>query len=145
MAIAAPRQIKFVAKESLFKNPILGAIIRTGGGYPIKRNAADVGALKETVKRIKAGFPVLIFPQGTRGGKRAKAGIGFLCQKAGVPVVPVYVSGTDKALPQNSSGLKRHPVTITFGEPVFFDSKEKDYQKVADQIMAAITHLKLNN
>jgi 1-acyl-sn-glycerol-3-phosphate acyltransferase len=137
LPVVCPRQMRFMAKDSLFKNPILGALIRTGGGFPIKRGRADRGALTEFLHQLKLGYPVLIFPQGTRGGEKIQAGVGFLAVKSGMPVLPTYIEGTDKALPPGKTFPTRYPVKVVFGKPLIF-GPDDDPQIVADKIMAAI-------
>jgi 1-acyl-sn-glycerol-3-phosphate acyltransferase len=140
LPVVCPRQMRFMAKDSLFKNPILGALIRTGGGFPIKRGRADRGALTEFLHQLELGYPVLIFPQGTRGGEKIQAGVGFLAVKSGKPVLPTYIQDTDKALPPGKIFPSRHPVKVVFGKPITF-TPDEDPQVVADKVMAAIKSL----
>ena len=147
LPVVCPRQMRFMAKDSLFKNPVLGALIRTGGGFPVKRGRADRGALSEFIRQLELGYPVLIFPQGTRGGEKVQAGVGFLAVKSGKPVLPTYIQDTDKALPPGKIFPTRHPVKVVFGTPMSFGPDE-DPQAVAEKIMAAIMSLSsssLNN
>jgi 1-acyl-sn-glycerol-3-phosphate acyltransferase len=141
LPVVCPRQMRFMAKDSLFKNPVLEWIIRTGGGFPIKRGRADRGALTEFLNQLDLGYPVLIFPQGTRGGEKPQAGVGFLAVKSGKPVLPTYIEGTDKVLPKGKSFPQRHPVKVVFGKPITF-SPDEDPQIVADKVMTAIWALK---
>ena len=141
LPVVSPRQMRFLAKDSLFKNPVVGALIRCGGGIPLKRASADRGALSEALSELKAGWPVLIFPQGTRGGVKVQSGVGFLAVKSGVPVVPIYIEDTDKVLPKGSSLLQRTPVKVTFGKPIKF-TPDTEYAQAAEQIMQAILALK---
>lgn len=139
-AISCPRQVKFMAKDSLFKNPILGSIIRWGGGFPVKRGSADRQAMKTALTYLKNGWPLILFPQGTRYGKKAQPGVGFLIDKSEVPVVPVFIQDTDKALPKGGGFFKRHPVKISFGKPVVFSS-HSDHQTLANEVKAAFESL----
>ncbi|NLE64765.1 MAG: 1-acyl-sn-glycerol-3-phosphate acyltransferase [Elusimicrobia bacterium] len=140
LPVASPRQMRFMAKEELFRNPFLGWAIRTGGGFPIQRGRADRGALQEFLKQIDLGYPVLIFPQGTRGGENPQSGVGFLAANSGVPVVPVRIRGTDKVLPKGAKVPRRISVTVTFGRPLTF-SKDKPYDEIAREVMTAIRAL----
>ncbi len=141
LPVACPRQMRFMAKEELFKNPILGAVIRTGGGFPIKRGSADRGALNQFLGQLRLGYPVLIFPQGTRGAQKPQAGVGFLAAVSGMPVVPVFIEGTDKVLPKGAKFPRRMPVSVTFGKPVTF-SKDQAYDQIAKNVMDIIKTLK---
>jgi 1-acyl-sn-glycerol-3-phosphate acyltransferase len=137
----SPRQMRFMAKEELFRNPVMGWVIRTGGGFPIRRSSADRSALNEFLHQLELGYPVLIFPQGTRGGTKIQGGVGFLAATSGVPVVPIFVQGTDKVLPKGAKFPKRTPVTVTFGKPFKMPSGMPS-QEAAEKVMAAILALK---
>ncbi len=138
--VASPRRMRFLAKDSLFRNPVLGGVIRFGGGISLKRGTADRGALTEALESLKDGWPVLIFPQGTRGGDKVQAGVGFLAAKSGVPVVPVFIQGTDRVLPKGSWFPRRTPVTVTFGKSLVVAS-DMSSDQAARQIMQAILAL----
>jgi len=140
LPVASPRQMRFMAKEELFRNPILGWLIRTGGGFPIRRATADRGALNEFLHQLKLGYPVLIFPQGTRGGKKIQSGVGFLAVTSGVPVVPIFIDGTAHVLPKGSKVPKRTPVKVIFGKPFTLPSG-MSYDAAAGEVMAAISAL----
>jgi 1-acyl-sn-glycerol-3-phosphate acyltransferase len=140
LPVVCPRQMRFMAKDSLFKNPVLGTLIRMGGGFPVKRGRADRGALTEFLNQLELGYPVLIFPQGTRGGQKIQAGVGFLAVKSGKFVLPTYIEDTDKVLPPGKTFPARHPVKVVFGKPLKFGPDE-DPQVVADKVMAAIISL----
>ncbi len=141
IGLCAYRKTTYLAKDTLFKNKILGTILRWCEAFPIRRGESDVRAIRECMRRLKKGLPVVVFPEGTRQRQdseiQAEEGIGFLAARAGVPVVPVKVFGTDKVMPPKSRWLKRHPITLTFGEPLTFQG-ERDYKKIANEIMWAI-------
>ncbi len=141
------RKLSYVAKDSLFKNNIFAFFLHKVGAFPIKRDSSDFRALRETLRRLKAGCPVVVFPEGTRQKskeatqKKAPAGIGFMVAKSGLPVLPVYIKGSDKTMPPGAKGLKRHPVTVTFGAPLNF-SKGQDFHAISGEIMKKINVLK---
>ena len=113
-----------MAKIEFFKGA-LGFFLTNLGAFPVKRGESDFGAMREALKRLKEGRVVLIFVEGTRqiGHERPKPrlGSGFLAMKSGVPIVPVYVQGTDKVMAPGTKFFKRGPVSATFGKP--FSSK----------------------
>ena len=140
LGICSVRRINFMAKIELFKGA-LGFILARLGSFPIKRGQADLGAMKEALKRLKDGRVILIFVEGTRriGNEpsKAQAGAGFIAMKSGVPVVPVYVKGTNQVMAPGTKFLKRGPVTATFGEPFFVNdapSYEEASQRILDKI-----------
>ena len=146
LGISAKRRINFMAKIELFQKQPLGFFLRKLGSFPVKRGEADFGALKEAVKRLRKGLPVLMFVEGARRigdvPSKAQPGVGFLAVKANVPVIPVYVDGTQHVMPPRSKFFIRHPVTVRFGPPVKFNPGDS-YQTVSDSILRDIYSLKI--
>jgi len=119
-----PRQFRIVAKESLFKIPVFGWAM-TVAGY-VKVDRADrkqaFASLDKAADNVRAGMPLLIFPEGTRSqdgslGPFKKGGF-VLAIKAGAPLVPVVVDGTYAILPKSTWRIKPGRVKATFGEPI---------------------------
>src|SRR3989338_365801 len=75
LGLASRRRLSYIAKESLFKNKIFGVILHQVGAFPIKREAADFRAIRETLRRLKKGSPIVIFPEGTRKAVRTTSGV----------------------------------------------------------------------
>lgn len=142
LAMASFRPLNFLAKEELFKNKIFGKLITWLGTFSIKRDSADISAVKESLKRLKKGNAVLVFPEGTRIAKEKKIhpGIGLIAVKAAVPVIPVYIEGADRVLPLNAKWPKRHGVKVHFGSPVKFSAQE-DYSVITQKILDSIYSL----
>lgn len=142
LGITSPQPLNFVAKEELFKNKVLARLFVGMGAFPIKRDTSDFRALRETLKRLKDGKPVLIFPEGTRrrGNEvsEPQPGIGFVVSKAHVPVVPVFISNSDNVLPPGARGLKRGSVSVIFGKPLVFQETNRDFEKIAEEIMSSV-------
>lgn len=105
---------RIMAKQELMKLPVLGWLYRKLGAFPVDRGATDLKAVQTTLKTLREGNRVLIFPEGTRvrKGKKVEAHSGALlmANRAKVPVVPIYVS-TKKYL--------FSPILLRFGEPYF--------------------------
>lgn len=142
--ICARRRFSFLAKESLFKNKILSFLFRGMDAFPIKRDTADFGALREALRRLKAGRPLILFPEGTRGvsgrEKKSQPGVGFLVLKSQVPVLPMYISGSDQAFPNGAKWFRRHPVKVKIGESLKFN-KDQEYSEISAQIVDSIYSL----
>lgn len=144
---ACPRFLSFMARDTLFKGRYFGWLLMRVRAFPLKRNAADIGAMKEALRRLGRGEGLLLFPEGTRtvGGKmgRGHAGVGFLARKSGVPVVPAFVRGTDIALSKTDKRLRRAPITVWFGEPMTLSagSGESD-EAFAGRVMERVSALK---
>lgn len=144
VGVSADREINFMAKKELFSNPIMSKLLWSWHVFPVKRDSADLFAIKEAIRRVKKGEGLLIFPEGTRqSGKefgKPEEGVGFLVSKLNVPVIPVYVSGTDQALPKDAKFLKPKKVSVHFGKPILFE-RRTSYQDIAVKIMEEIKKL----
>lgn len=144
LGLNAGRPLNYMAKRSLFKGA-LGFFLNHIGAFPVTREGRDIRAIKEALRRLRSGNSLLIFPQGTRVGRggdpsqqfQAQAGVGFLAVKSGVPVVPVFLRGSDMVLPPKSRRIRRHRVDVCFGAPMTFPSRA-DYERAAGDILRAI-------
>ena len=142
LGICSIRRLNFMAKIELFKGA-LGYFLTKLGAFPIKRGESDFGALREALKRLKNGRVILIFVEGTRriGNEAsiAQAGAGFLAIKSGVPIVPVYVKGTNQVMAPGTKFFKRGRVYATFGDPFSVQDAptyEEASQRILDKIYA---------
>lgn len=121
LGLLLPRPLNYVARSTLFV-PVLGPFIRSVGGFPIQREGMGAQGLKETLRRIKNGGIVTLFPEGTRSrdGELAelKPGIAILAARTKVPVVPAAVAGTFEAWPRSRRFPCRHPVRVHYGRPI---------------------------
>ncbi len=144
VGLSLQRRTSYMAKDVLFRNIILKWMLQHVEAFPVRRGSADVWALRETLRRLKRGMPVVMFPEGTRQTstteKKILSGIGFLTVKGNVPVVPVHIDGSDKVLPPGEKYPKRNRVTISFGKPLMF-SKEQSYSEIVTHVMNEIQAL----
>ena len=145
-----PRQVSFMAKEELFRVPLLGPLIRRLNARPVRREGADASALRTSLRVLQEGGVLLVFPEGTRGPegtlREPKAGVGMLAALSGAPVVPVFVEGSGRAWPRGRRLPRPAKVTVTFGPPKVFERKDaegrkRDYEAVSREMMAAIGRL----
>lgn len=149
---AAPRKLYFLAKEELFRIPILGRLIHAVNARPVRRDGSDSRALKSTLRLLGEGKAILIFPEGTRGRGNewlgeGKPGAGMLAVMSGAAVVPVYVSGTDRALPRGATLPRPAKVRVRFGPPLHFkagrdDRRKEQYREASAEMMRAIAQLR---
>jgi 1-acyl-sn-glycerol-3-phosphate acyltransferase len=148
---AAPRELHFMAKEELFRIPLFGRLIAALNSHPVKRDGSDSRALKAAIRLLAEGHAMLVFPEGTRGVEgrlgEGKAGAGMLAVMSGAPVVPVFVSGSARALPPGQAVPRPTKVRVTFGPPLHFKGKgegdRKDrYREASAEIMRAIAQLR---
>jgi 1-acyl-sn-glycerol-3-phosphate acyltransferase len=146
------RPIHFMARNTLWNSKFGSWWMDKVGCIPVSRGTGDIKALKLTIKALKEGKAVSMFPEGTRTEdgelKGAKGGIGFIIEKSGCVVVPSYIDGTFKAHPKGTKLVKPTKVTITYGKPITQEDFQalgggrEAYQKHADLIMQRIGELK---
>jgi 1-acyl-sn-glycerol-3-phosphate acyltransferase len=124
LGIPLSRPLNYVARSTLFV-PVLASLIRSVGGFPIQREGMGASGLKETLRRLRAGGIVTLFPEGTRSpdGELGpiKAGIAVLVTRARVPVVPVGLAGTFEIWPRSRRIPVPHPIRIHYGPPILPD------------------------
>lgn len=140
------REVNFMGKEELFKNPIMAAVCRGLHVFPVKRGAADKAAIKTAVKILKNGDCLGIFPEGTRSktGKIGKAepGVSLIAAMTKVPIIPAAIVNTNKIF---SAEVKFPRLAVVYGKPMKFDGNTKDKDKLAEfaqLIMAEVANLK---
>lgn len=89
------RRIYFMAKESLFRIPFIGWLLKTVGMIPVKRTGNDISAVRTSIATLNSGKALGIFPSGRRNKKdevpTVKSGVAFIAVKAAVPAVPIYI------------------------------------------------------
>ena len=123
LALVTKDPIRYMGKEAAFKLPVLGAIFRTLGGFPVARDGTDRKALRDAMKMLQAGDRLAIFPEGTRqhGPKiqPLQPGVAYLALRADVPIVPIGMAGTEEIMRSGKGRLPRFGrVVIVVGEPL---------------------------
>ncbi|WP_366922359.1 1-acyl-sn-glycerol-3-phosphate acyltransferase [Metallumcola ferriviriculae] len=117
VGIALPRKIHFMAKEELFRIPVIGSLIPHLGAFPVKRGRSDRAALKAGMEILAAEKMLGLFPEGRRSPDgqlmEFQAGAGLMAVKGNASIVPLAISG--------SQGLKlqfKRRISVTIGKPV---------------------------
>ncbi len=149
----SPRRVTFMAKKALFDVTVLGSMIKHVA-YPVDRDNPQPSTIKETIRRLKSGQVISLFPEGTRSEtgelQEGKRGIGVIASLSKVPVIPALIVGSDKALPLGAKWLKKAKITVVFGKPIYYtstvDGKEcrghQLHDAISKKIMSAIKELK---
>lgn len=117
------RMLGYLARDTLFTNRFFGWLLRSVNAVPLKRGKADLGAVKAVLARLKTGNAVCLYPEATRtpDGRIAefKGGIGLLCRRANVPVIPVVIDGAFEAWPRDKKLFSfRSQISISYGTPI---------------------------
>jgi len=124
------RRLRALAKEELWNNKLFGMIIEGIGAFPVKRGVGDMESIRKCIAILQGGEAVIVFPEGTRNDgvtmNPLHPGVAMLAKRAGVPVVPAGISGTQKG------GKGR--VRVIYGEPVRYDEIVRGNEKEGRQI-----------
>lgn len=122
IVVTAGRDMRFLAKEELRKNPLFAFLGMLYQGIYVKRDAKDIGPLKESIKTLKAGGCIGLFPEGTRNGMekneggKLKNGATYMAIKTGAKIVPIGIVGPAKPFTKNA---------IIYGKPLDFSEYKK--------------------
>jgi 1-acyl-sn-glycerol-3-phosphate acyltransferase len=143
-ALYGTRKMWGIARDGLWKHPVMAYIINCIGAIPVKRQKADRAMLRQALAALEHGDTVGLFPEGTRTYdgllNPAQPGIAVLVQKSGAPVVPMAFIGTYEMLPRNRKSLKRVPLTVVFGKPIPFPP-DATRETITTMVMEAIAAL----
>ena len=141
------QQPHFMAKEELFRVPVLRHLVRWLGAYPVARGKNDVGAVKKTIHLLESGRSVGMFPQGTRCAGRplrecpVKSGVAMIAAHTGAQILPVYLDMKDHTW----KFFRR--VRVIVGKPIPFESfgydpeKQGEYARIAAAVYDEICRL----
>ncbi len=137
------RNFYFVARDSLFKIKFLGSLIGSLQTIPIKRDSADISAVRSVIKILKQNCAVCLFPEATRtaNGKIAdiKPGFGLLSRRAKAKVVPVVIDGAFESWPRHRKFPRPRRVTVCYGKPI----TPEEIKELGDKEFARILTIRL--
>lgn len=118
----SPRKVFFMAKESVFRVPLLGPLLLHLGAFPVKRGSADRESTTLAEEVLRQGHALVLFPEGTRKEGRAVAplhdGAMFVAARTGAVIVPVGIGGSDRAMPKGARLPRPAKIRIVVGRPV---------------------------
>ncbi len=116
------RRLRYMGKETVWKYRVPGWALDALGGFPVHRGHADREALRRCVEVLEGGEPLVLFPEGTRqSGPQVQPlfeGAAYLATRAGVPIVPVGIGGSERAMPRGSKLLRPVKVHVVIGRPI---------------------------
>ncbi len=142
LGVAMPRPVEYMAKQELFRIPVLGPLITGLHAFPVDRSRGDAAAIKRAVSVLRTGAALGIFPEGTRnkdGAVKAQSGVALLHYLSRAPILPAYIDGSGEA-----KRLAR--ISVVLGKPMSFVTGEKasreDMAKWTGEIMQTIYALR---
>lgn len=122
VGIITKRRLRFMGKDSLWKKKPAAVLLSALGGFPVTRGSADREALKRCIQVLDAGEPLVLFPEGTRqSGNTVKPlmdGSAYIAVKAGVPIIPVGVGGSEAVMPKGAKFLRFKKCVLVVGKPI---------------------------
>lgn len=152
VSISCPEPVHFLAKDSLFRKPVLGFIIKHLNSHPLSRAASDAQTFRLILNLLQDGHKVILFPEGqrSRDGQLLpiERGLAFLTIKAKCRIQPVYLHGTYHAWPRGT-GLPKlfGRITCVFGSPIEWDEfalleKKEAEKKITERMGQTFLDLK---
>jgi 1-acyl-sn-glycerol-3-phosphate acyltransferase len=127
-AAVTSRRMRFMGKDSIWKIKPIGWIISSLGAFPVTRGSADREALKRCIAVLESGEPLVLFPEGTRqSGPVVQPlfdGAAYVAVKAGVPIIPVGIGGSEGVMPKGSKMIYPRKCVLVVGEPIVAQADE---------------------
>lgn len=153
LGLASPEEVHYLAKQSLFKIPVFGFIIRKINSHPLKGDVGDVAVFKTILTLLEKGKKVVLFPEGQRSFDNTlnpiKPGLSLLVSKTDAYVIPTYVFGTFEAWPRTNIFPRLWKnIGCVFGSPInwsefsHLDKKSAQFA-FASKLTDAIQQLKI--
>lgn len=116
------RRLRFMGKDTLWKAKLPGWILSALGGFPVTRGTVDREALQRCIDVLASGEPLVVFPEGERKSgpvvQPLFEGAAYLAAKTGVPIVPVGIGGSERAMPKGARLIRPSKVVVVVGEPL---------------------------
>jgi len=141
----------YLGRKTLF-TPRTSWLYTRWNAIPVDQERPDMASLKTIIRKLKDGWRVLVFPEGTRthDGSLGDAapGVGLIAVKSGAVIQPVRIDGAHLALPRGSVFFRFARITVTVGPPIRLSPEEirsargkEDYERIAKRLMDAIEAL----
>jgi 1-acyl-sn-glycerol-3-phosphate acyltransferase len=116
------RRMRFMGADKYWKNKSFGGLLTALGGFPVTRGTADREALKRCIAVLEGGEPLVLFPEGERkSGPIVQPlfdGATFIAVKAGVPIVPIGIGGSERAMPKGAKYIRPSKLHVVVGKPM---------------------------
>lgn len=140
-AAVTRRRLRFMGKDSIWKVKPIGWIVSALGAFPVSRGTADREALKRCIAVLEAGDPLVLFPEGTRQSGPVVHplfdGAAYVAVKAGVPIIPVGIGGSERVMPKGSKMIYPRKCVVVVGEQIVVPRDESG--KVARSAVKELT------
>ena len=119
---ATRRRMRFMGADKWWSNKYFGWLLSALGGFPVTRGTADREALKRCIALLEGGEPLVLFPEGERKSgpviQPLFDGAAYVAVKAGVPIVPVGIGGSERVMPKGARYIRPHKIVMVIGTPI---------------------------
>jgi 1-acyl-sn-glycerol-3-phosphate acyltransferase len=150
-----PFQFRILAKQELFRYPFVGGHLKRSGQFPVDETntRASIRSLRRAIESLKAGMPLVIFPEGGRAADGHimpfMSGAFYASIKAQIPIVPMAIVGTFEALPMNSFHIQPRELLLLVADPISpagyttreLDALAEKTQRVIEDLYYAHAHV----
>jgi 1-acyl-sn-glycerol-3-phosphate acyltransferase len=121
-AAVTRRRLRYMAKDSMWKNSTFGWLISSVGGFPVSRGTTDLEALKRCFLLLEQGEPIVMFPEGERKSgpiiQPLFEGAAYVAARGNVPIIPVGIGGSEAVMPKGTKMIHPHKVRVIVGKPI---------------------------
>ena len=143
VGMAASRHLAYLARKTLFKHPLFGWFLRKVDGIPLDKGGMGIQGIKATLKSLKAGGVVVIFPEGTRSKtgelQQLKGGFIAIARRAQVPLVPCGSVGAHECLRRGTGELRFRRIRCVYGEAI----SVSEIESLTDEQLLEIVHCRI--
>lgn len=121
-SLVTRRPMRYMGKDSIWKSKALGRFVTMLGAFPVHRGSADRDAVGACTDIVVGGGALVMFPEGTRRtGPEIEElfdGTAYVAAKAGVPIVPMGIGGSEAMMPKGAKMLRRSKLVLVVGDPI---------------------------
>jgi 1-acyl-sn-glycerol-3-phosphate acyltransferase len=143
VAAITRRRLRYMGKESLWKSRFGAWFLTAAGGFPVERGTADRAALRACIEVLERGEPLVMFPEGTRQtGPEVQPffdGPAYVACRTQVPIVPVGIGGTERAMPKGRKLPSPVKMTLVVGEPIVPPPPEAGKERISRRAVKELT------
>jgi 1-acyl-sn-glycerol-3-phosphate acyltransferase len=137
------RRMRYMGKDSIWKWELPGRLISALGAFPVRRGTADRDALRTCMAVVEVGEPLVMFPEGTRqSGPIVQPlfdGPAYVAARAGIPIVPVGIGGSEAAMPRGSKMIRPTRIVLVVGDPIHPPAPSESGARVPRRVVRELT------
>lgn len=138
-----PRRMNYLARETLFRFAPFGRLIYSVGAIPLDREGVGLSGIKESLKRLKRGEMLLVFPEGTRSPDGEihtfKPGFTTLAVRSKSAILPIAIEGAYRAWPRQARFPRPRPVNVHYGPPIL----SEEYAKIDERDLITLVETRI--